>query len=687
MEDRLVLLEEILPVLAGEGVPPERVGVLLRERIGMERLKTAHGIKRERLPRDHGHLAALKESYAYLRGCVPGVLKAVRFDGNEQARDLLKGLEVLRELNETGKRKVPEDAPNSFVPSRWRNYLNQAAHDKDSAAFRRYWELSAIVALRDGLRSGNVHVPASRRYADPASYLMPKEAWADKRTEFCAEVGTPREATEALAQADDELHTALAGLELVLDRGEGPARLSDDGRLIVPKLEADDVPAEAESLRTDLAGMLPRLPLAALLIEVDRRTGLSEHLVHAGGKQSRGPQVRRNLLAVVLAHGLNMGLTAMAEATGISYDELAWTSEWYLREETLRAAIAAVVNYHHRLPMTRVWGAGTLSSSDGQRFPMQGKSLTARHLSRYFVDAGISQYTHVSDQHSTYGTKVIVPTHREAHYVLDEILGNQTDLPITEHATDTHGVTLVNFALFDLVGLTLSPRIRDLGRIVLHRLGPRGDYTGRYPMAGPLLTGHINTELITTHWDDMLRLAASFKYGHSTASLLVGKLSASSRQNALAAALKEWGALRRTIYACRYLTDEQYQRRIARQLNKGESLHGLRRDLHHVGGGAMRRRHHEQQSEQALCLTLLTNAIICWTTEYFGLAVAELRASGRYVDDAVLAHISSARSEGVNLIGEISIDVDKELSKLDEAGYRPLRRLEGKDQVLWGPPA
>ncbi|MBT2511494.1 Tn3 family transposase [Streptomyces sp. ISL-98] len=36
--------------------------------------------------------------------------------------------------------------------------------------------------------------------------------------------------------------------------------------------------------------------------------------------------------------------------------------------------------------------------------------------------------------------------------MLDEILGNATDLPITEHATDTDGVTLVNFALFDLVG-------------------------------------------------------------------------------------------------------------------------------------------------------------------------------------------------------------------------------------------
>ncbi len=52
--------------------------------------------------------------------------------------------------------------------------------------------------------------------------------------------------------------------------------------------------------------------------------------------------------------------------------------------------------------------------------------------------------------------------------MLDEILGNATDPPITEHATDTHGVTLVSFGLFDLVGKQLSPRIRDLGKITLY---------------------------------------------------------------------------------------------------------------------------------------------------------------------------------------------------------------------------
>jgi TnpA family transposase len=117
-----------------------------------------------------------------------------------------------------------------------------------------------------------------------------------------------------------------------------------------------------------------------------------------------------------------------------------------------------------------------MSSSDGQRFPVRGKSLTGREM---VVHGGqvLSSYTHVSDQHSTFGTKVIVPTAREAHYVLDDFLGNATDLPIYEHATDTHGVTLINFALFDLAGKVLSPRIRDLGKITMVRDDATGDYT------------------------------------------------------------------------------------------------------------------------------------------------------------------------------------------------------------------
>ena len=169
---------------------------------------------------------------------------------------------------------------------------------------------------------------------------------------------------------------------------------------------------------------------------------------------------------------------------------------------------------------------------------------------------------------------------------------------------------------------------------------------------------------------------SELKYGHVTASLIVGKLSRADRQNTLAAALKEYGALRRTVYAARYLSREDYRRKISHQLNKGESIHALRRDVFYAHEGAVRRRHLQHQTEQAWCLTLATNAVIAWTTEYLGLAVTQFRAQGRRVDDVLLAHISPARSENIGLFGTITVDIDHELAQLDATGHRPLRQPE-----------
>ena len=91
--------------------------------------------------------------------------------------------------------------------------------------------------------------------------------------------------------------------------------------------------------------------------------------------------------------------------------------------------------------------------------------------SSYFgYGEGVTFYTWTSDQLSQYGIKVSPSTIRDATYVLDEILNNETELPILEHTTDTAGFTDLIFALFDLLGLRFSPRLRDIGALTLYRL-------------------------------------------------------------------------------------------------------------------------------------------------------------------------------------------------------------------------
>ncbi len=143
---------------------------------------------------------------------------------------------------------------------------------------------------------------------------------------------------------------------------------------------------------------------------------------------------------------------------------------------------------------------------------------------------------------------------RDATYVLDEILDDETELPLVEHTTDTAGYTDLIFALFDLLGMQFSPRIRDLGDQRLYRL-ERGN---PYPHLDHLLKGNLKRGLIVERWDDLLRVAGSLKLGWATASLLIGKLLSYPRQNTLAQALQEYGKLVKTIFILRYLEDEGY---------------------------------------------------------------------------------------------------------------------------------
>ena len=131
-------------------------------------------------------------------------------------------------------------------------------------------------------------------------------------------------------------------------------------------------------------------------------------------------------------------------------------------------------------------GRGTLSSSDGQRFPQRGRSLTARALSRYFLDEGTTTYTHSSDQHSTSAPNTSRPPGiRPSPYSIRSSATRPTwRSPSTP---PTLPGNLAMFAIFNLAGLQFSPRIRDIGRLQLYRLGAGSAWRSRYRHAGPLL--------------------------------------------------------------------------------------------------------------------------------------------------------------------------------------------------------
>jgi len=60
----------------------------------------------------------------------------------------------------------------------------------------------------------------------------------------------------------------------------------------------------------------------------------------------------------------------------------------------------------------------------------------------------------------------------------------------------------------------------------------------------------------------------------------------------------------------------------------------------YVADEELRRRHLDDQIDQALCLTLVTNAVVLWTTTYLGHALDALRADGYPLTDEAAAHLT-----------------------------------------------
>jgi TnpA family transposase len=585
---------------------------------------------------DHGFQDELRARYPGLRRYFPAFLE-LPFRAERGAESLLAVIELARELNRDHTRNLPPDAPDDFVPPSWRLSLYRDKN-KTGHADRRLWELALAVAIRDALRSGGFYLPESRHHVSFSNLIYNERRWAEDRTSAYAQLSLFKEQDAMIAaltgQFDEVARVAADGLN------KNPFACVVDGRLKLHTRDALPISAEVKALRGLVESSLPRVRIEDLLREVDAETHFTRAFRPLGGYEPRSERVYPALLAALIAHGTNLGIAAMGQsAEGITVDTLQHVTRWFLREDTIKAANAALIHFHHQLPISRIWGEGIVSSSDGQRFGIQQSSLLASYYPRYFgyYERAVTVYTHTSDQYSVFGTRVISCSPREALYVLDGLLENNTILRLREHYTDTHGFTEHIFGLCYLLGYTFMPRLRDLADQHLYKV----NRTAEYGSLNPLFRGVADTDLIREQWDFLVRVAASLKNRTAPANVIVQRLANSSSSDRLAGALTALGRVVKTIFILRYLSDPELRHRVQLQLNRGEARHELvGRCLFFANRGEFRTGDAEEIMNKASCLSLLSNAVLVWNTLRIAKIINELRAAGHEIADQNLARVS-----------------------------------------------
>ncbi|MAZ23153.1 Tn3 family transposase [Roseovarius sp.] len=578
-------------------------------------------------------LAHVGQGYHRFRRYAPRMLRVLDIRAAGVAAPLLHASTLIADDEK------PEKLPVGFLrrSSKWHRHLN--AQEEDG---HRLWEVAVLFHLRDAFRSGDIWLSQSRRYGDLKQALVPAEAVKDT-----PRLAVPLDPEVWLADRKARMTDGLARLARAARAGAIPGGSIENGILKIERLSAA-VPEEADELVLDLYDRLPAIRITELLQEVDADIGFTE--IFTSSQTGAPCKDQIGMLTVLLAEGLNLGLSKMAEATNThDYFQLSRLSRWHVESDAINQALAMVIEAQSRLPMASFWGGGVTASSDGQFFPAarQGEAMNLINA-KYGSEPGLKAYTHVSDQFGPFATQNIPATVSEAPYILDGLLMNEAGRKITEQYADTGGFTDHVFAVTSVLGFRFIPRIRDLPSRRLHLFDPA---SAPDKLRG-LIGGKIREGLIVQNWPGVLRSAATMVTGVMPPSQLLKKFAAYPRQHELAVALREIGRVERTLFIIEWLLDADMQRRAQIGLNKGEAHHALKNALCIGRQGEIRDRTAEGQHYRMAGLNLLAAIIIYWNTKHLGQAVAARQRVGLNCAPDLLAHISPLGWAHILLTGE-----------------------------------
>ena len=589
-----------------------------------------------------GKLAAdpvdfITDGHARFRRYTPRLLDALDLQGGRNASPVLEAVAALRALNAAGDTGIPPDLPMVFLRPKWKARVI----GKDGID-RKVWETALLFAIREGLRSGDLWVAESRRHRPFSEALVPTEAVG--RT---ARLAVPLDPADWIAERKAALDQAFATVGDLARRSALPNAVIENGILHLEKLKRAE-PEGAEALILDLYRRMPTARITDILLRTDAATGFTEAFTDL--RTGSPCKDRIGLLSVLLASGVNIGLSKMAAATGThSFWELLRIARWHVEEDGYARALAMIVEAQAALPMARFWGAGETASSDGQFFSAAGPGEAMNLVNaRYGTEPGLKAYSHVSDQFTPFAVRTIPATASEAPYILDGLLMTDAGRRVKEQYADTGGFTDHVFALCSTLGFLFAPRIRDLPSKRLYAFNPETAPASFKPM----IAAKIREDLIVRNWPEILRLAASAAAGTVPPSQLLRKLAAYSPRNDLATALREVGRVERTLFILRWISDTALQRRAQLGLNKGEAHHALKRAIALGRRGEISDRTTEGQHFRMAGLNLLAAIIIHWNTARLGDTVTSLTASGNPPDPALLAHVSPLGWEHILLTGE-----------------------------------
>ncbi len=524
------------------------------------------------------------------------------------------------------------------------------------------YKVLLFAKIAEGIKGGKINLVHSHKYRSLDDYLIPPLAWEQKREALLQEASLESfndcdETLETLSQSLDQQHRRT---NRRLREGFNPLlTMREDGsfHVITPKQDETDA--------APLSRFFPDrkyVSLLEVLHTVQRATSFLDEFEHWQRTHHKRRPPEKTFFAGIIGYGCDIGLSKIAQISKqISENELENTINWYFALPNIDAANDRILTILDRLELPNLYRRELdklHTSSDGQKFEMAVESLNANYSFKYFGQSkGVTVYSFIDERHLLFHSTVISSAEREAAYVIDGLMHNEV-VKSDIHSTDTHGYSEIIFAVTHLLGFAFAPRIKHLGKQRLYSFEKRKVYE---ELGHDILPdAYIDTELITEHWDSILRFIATIKLKHTTATQLFKRFNSYAKQHTLYRALKEFGKIIKTIFILKYIDDPEFRQSIEKQLNKIESAQKFSKAVSFGHNQEFMQGEKEEQEIAAGCRRLIKNAIICWNYLYLSQLLGEAQTEEKRNDLVEsIKHGSVVSWQHINLHGEYDFSDDK----------------------------
>jgi TnpA family transposase len=440
------------------------------------------------------------------------------------------------------------------------------------------------------------------RYRSPEKDI-PNYVLQNQR-KFSDELGLIAEEASFISSLKESLNRALIDFNEDI-KSNDQVSILNNGHIKITPFVAQNPSENVSCIHQEILKKWGNINLIDAFKEASLRIGFTKRFTSVGKYSNISDDVLiMRLLLALYAIGSNTGLKRISSANfDIDESELKYIKTRFINASNIRLAIVDVVNEVLRIRDPKIWGEATTSvACDSKKIAAWDQNLLTQWHPRY-QGQGIMVYWHVDTNALCIYSQSKTCNSSEVGSMIKGFLDHSTKMDMDAAYVDTHGQSTIGFGVSKLLNFNIFPRLKNISSQKLYTAS--GNDKAKLSNISNIIKDSIKWKDIETGYKDSIPYIIALKKGLIEADVFIKRFSKDNYNNPVYKALCEIGKVEKTIFLCRYLSDEKFRIEINAALNVVERLNSVMNFFFYGKVSGISSNDPAEQELSILCLQLL----------------------------------------------------------------------------------